>query len=107
MDLAAQIIALGPFSRKIAHALEYPEPDYAKVAEGTTIVSNVFVALSPEESHELAACFGVGAMDLSNHELNPRAADEKTLTEIFGEETVRGFLLLRESGFKFFFLPNA
>ena len=107
MELAAQIIAIGPFSRKIVDGLEYPESDYAKVPEGATVVSNVFVALTPDESHELATAFRIGPMELGRHELDPQAADLKTLEEIFGEETVRGFLLLREGGFRFYYLPNA
>jgi hypothetical protein len=107
MGLDAQIIAIGPFSRKVVKALEYPEADYAQVKEGATVVSNVFLAMTSEESHKLAACFGVGAMDLGRHELNSHVADEKKLAEVFDEENVRDFLVLRENGFKFYFLPNA
>ncbi len=107
MGLDAQIIAIGPFSRKVVKALEYPEADYAQVKEGATVVSNVFLAMTSEESHALAACFGVGALDFGRHELNPQAADQKKLTEVFDQENVRDFLLLREYGFKFYFLPNA
>ena len=107
MGLDAQIIAIGPFSRRIIGGLEYPESDYANVQEGATVVSNVFVALTSDESHQLAAAFGVAAMDLSRHELDPKEAKLDLLEEIFGDQTVRGFLLLRESGFRFYFLPNA
>ena len=107
MGLDAQIIAVGPFSRQIVPALEYPEPDYARVKDGATVVSNVFLAMTSEESHKLAACFGVGAMDLGRHELNPHVADLRALTEISDEENVNSFLALRDHGFKFYFLPNA
>lgn len=107
MESAAQIIAIGPFSQKVLDGLEYPASDYAKVPEGSTVVTNVFVALNPEESFDLAVAFGVGAMDLGRHELDPRAANLQVLDEVFRDETVRGFLLLRESGFRFYFLPNA
>lgn len=107
MGLDAQVIAVGPYSRAIVAGLEYPESDYAKVPEGATVVSNIFVALTSEESNGLAAAFGVGAMDLGRHELNPQAADLKALEGIFGPETVEGFLLLRNGGFRFYFLPNA
>ena len=107
MESAAQIIAIGPFSPKVLDGLEYPASDYAKVREGATVVTNVFVALNREESFDLAAAFGVGVMDLGRHDLDPRSANLQVLDEVFGDETVRGFLLLRDNGFRFYFLPNA
>ena len=107
MSLDAQIIAIGPYSKRIVDSLEYPESDYASVPEGATVVSNVFVALNSDESNALADGFGVGPMELGRHALDLKSVDLRILEEIFGDETVRNFTLLREAGFKFYFLPNA
>ena len=107
MSLDAQVIAIGPFSLGVLPALECPSQFYAGIAPGTIVVSNVFVAPTSEQSHQLAAAFGVGVMELGRHVLCPKDANLKLLEEVFGKQDVDGFLLLAESGFQFYYLPNA
>jgi hypothetical protein len=107
MGLGAQVIAVGPFSPNVLPALEYGPEFYAAVVPGTTVVSNVFLAGTSEASHQLAAAFGVGAMDLGKHELLPECANYELLVEVFGEQALQQFVLLARSGFRFFYLPNA
>jgi hypothetical protein len=107
MGLDAQVIAVGQFSEDVARALEYGPAYYAGVSPGTTVVTNVFVAGDSATSHALAAAFGVGAMDLGRHALQPKAADSASLTSVFGEDNVAQFQLLAEHGFAFYYLPNA
>jgi hypothetical protein len=107
MGLDAQVIAIGPFSAEVVSALEYGVSFYANVEPGTLIVSNVFVAGTSKASHELAASFGVGAMDLGRHKLNPEHANIAKLIEVFGKHNVAQFQCLAHNGFSFFYLPNA
>jgi len=103
MGLDAQVIAIGPFSRSVLAALEYSANYYANVTEGQTVISNVFVAGTSAASYELADAFGVGAMELGRHVLDPCSANIEKLAE-FG--SIDDFLLLRAHGFAFYFLPN-
>ena len=94
---------MGPFSPSVLPALEYGPEFYAAVTPGTTVVSNVFLACTSEASHQLAAAFGVGAMEMGKHE----CANYELLAEVFGEQNVQHFVLLARSGFRFYYLPNA
>jgi hypothetical protein len=107
MGLDAQVIAIGTFSAEIASALEYDVSFYSNVERGTTIVSNVFIASTSDASHELAAAFGVSAMDFGSHKLNSECANIAKLIEVFGKNNVEQFQCLARNGFSFFYLPNA
>lgn len=107
MGLDAQVIAIGPFSSDVLPVLEYAPHCYENVNQGTTVILNVFLACTSEASHQLAAAFGVGAMDLGRHELRPECANTDLLVEIFGKQNVERFLLLSMHGFRFYYLPNA
>ena len=106
MGLDAQVIAIGPFSQEIAKYLEYDSDAYDHVLEGATVISNVFIAPTSDYSHFLAECFGIGALELGKHELNPDHADIESLLASDFAENVPEFLKLRETGFKFYYLPN-
>jgi len=107
MGLDAQVIALGPFSTSVLPALEYGPDYYKDVEHGQTIITNVFIAGTSHDSHELASAFGVGAMELGKHQLNPIISSTDELSKIFGEHNVAQFQLLVQHGFTFYFLPNA
>ena len=107
MGLDAQVIAIGPYSSEVVSSLEYGESFYVGVAPGTVIVTNVFLACTSEDSHKLASAFGVGAMELGKHKLNPDAANVAELVNVFGENNVAEFQCLARNGFSFFYLPNA
>jgi len=107
MGLDAQVIAVGPFSDDIAASLEYGEKLHAGIASGTTVVSNVFIAGTSSASDALAAAFGVGAMELGRHHLNPQVANIAQLKAEFGEDDVGNFMRLAARGFQFYYLPNA
>ena len=106
MGLDAQVIAIGPFSQDTVAAMEYTPDAYSGVSEGQTVVTNVFVAPTSVVSHALAEAFGVGAMELGRHHLNPQAADLQKLEALFGKSDVQRFSLLRKHGFNFYYLPN-
>jgi hypothetical protein len=107
MGLSAQVIAIGQFSPDIAWALEYDESYYANVPIGATLVTNVFIACTSNQSHQLANAFGVGAMELGKHVLNPDLANIDELEDVFGKEDVMQYKCLAQNGFSFFYLPNA
>lgn len=109
MGLDAQLIAVGPFSRSLISVLEYSADAYADIAEGTTIICTVFLALTSAGSHSLARCLNVGAMELGRHALGTASnADVAALQKEaeFAEQTP-SFLALRAAGFQFYYLPNA
>ncbi|HLO95460.1 MAG TPA: hypothetical protein VK195_14205 [Burkholderiaceae bacterium] len=107
MGLDAQVIAIGPYSGEIATSLEYGEQFYADVAPGSTVVTNVFIAGTSDASHKLAEAFGVGALELGKHQLDPSRANIAALSEVFGEQNAQQFQRLARAGFTFFYLPNA
>ena len=107
MGLDAQVIAIGPYSGEIATSLEYGVHFYKDVAPGAIVVTNVFVAGTSDASHKLAEAFGVGAMELGKHRLDPSCANIAALSEVFGEQDAQQFQRLARAGFTFFYLPNA
>jgi hypothetical protein len=107
MGLDAVVIAVGAFSQDVIGAMEYHPDYYASVEEGQIVLVHVFLACTSDVSHALAKAFGVGAMELGKHHLNPHAARVDDLIELFGEEDVEQFILLRDRGFNFYYAPNA
>ncbi len=107
MGLDAQVIAIGQFSPDIVWALEYDESYYTNVPIGATVVTNVFLGCTSEESGRLANAFGVGAMELGKHVLDPDLANIDEIEEVFGEKQVMEYKCLVQHGFSFFYLPNA
>lgn len=108
MGLDAQVIAIGSFSEDVVNALEYGTERYAGVEPGQIVITNVFVAPGLSSvSYELARAFGVEAMELGKHQLDPHAADVRWLESVFGEQDTAKFVLLRQHKFNFYYLPNA
>ena len=107
MGLDAEVIAIGPFSPSIVSAMEYAPEFYASVQAGAKVIVHVFLASTSSASRELANAFGVDSMELGKHHLDPNVADIDKLTELFGEADVAQFKILRESGFDFYYAPNA
>ena len=107
MGCNAEIIAIGPFSKRLIPALGYGEEQYRGVADGMTVITCVFGDRSGStESEKLAQCFGVGRWELGRHVLDAARADLATLRRDFDEQSTEHFLTLREAGFQFYFMPN-
>ncbi len=106
MGCDAEIIAIGPFSKKIVSALGYPAEQYDGVAEGATVITTVFETYGSNSSEVLARCFDVGRWDLGRHHLDASRADMKTLRRDFDEHLTDNFVALRDAGFQFYFMPN-
>ncbi len=106
MGCDAEVIAVGPLSQRIIHALEYPPSHYLGVLDGATLITTVFDAMGTTLSQRLAECFGVGAWDLGKHVLDPFKADLETLRTEFDEKCAMSLVALRDAGFKFYYLPH-
>jgi hypothetical protein len=106
MGCDAEIIAIGPFSKRLVPALGYPAEQYQGVADGATVITCVFCAFGSTESEKLAQCFGVGRWELGRHVLDAARADLVTLGRDFDERDTEHFLALREAGFQFYYMPN-
>jgi hypothetical protein len=106
MGCDAEIIAIGPFSKRLVPALGYPAEQYQGVADGVIVITCVFDAFGSTQSEKLAQCFGVGRWELGRHVLDATRADLATLRCDFDEQSTEHFLALREAGFQFYFMPN-
>ena len=106
MGCDAAIIAIGPFAKRIVHALGYPEEQYRGLTDGTTVIAFVFGASGTTESEKLAQCFGVGRWDLGRHVLDASAAELSKLRSDFDDQSTDNFVALRDAGFKFYYMPN-
>lgn len=105
MPVRAYVIAEGPYSRRFADDLWFPATLYASIPEGTTIFVPVFSSVSSHTTHRLAMAFGVDVWDFARHELRAETADIEMLQEDFGWDRPHSFIVLRDAGFRFFFLP--
>ena len=106
MGCDAEIIAVGPFSKGIVSALGYPEEQYRGVSEGATVITSVFEAFGSTQSEKLSQCFGVGRWDLGRHVLDASRAALDTPRRDFDERSTDDFMVLREAGFQFYYMPN-
>ncbi len=107
MGMAAEIIAIGPFSKRIVKHLEYSNELYTNVKEGAKIAQIIFSIDSGSiQSHKLAKAFNIDPWNFDQHHLNPHEANLTILEELFSPKEVEDFVALRNAGFDFFFLPN-
>ena len=105
MPVRSQVIAIGPYQKRLVEALWYTADRYSAVPEGATIVTMVFVSVSSGTTQQLARAFGIDVWDFARHELDPQAANVELLQETFGWERPENFMVLRDAGFRFYFMP--
>jgi hypothetical protein len=116
MGMAASILAIGPFSREVVHALPYSTSHYAQTREGVRVIAkDLFQVSGNDASQRLAACLGISdAWDFNQHQVDSARVDLdaiRVLLEHLGGATeywrdFKHFPLLREAGFEFYFQPN-
>ena len=107
MSMEAEVIAIGPFSLKVAGFMEYPPEHYLDTRDGVSVLRVLFhVYNGTNVSMEMASCLGVQAWDFNTHHLNPSVADIDKLRQMFDATEVDAFLALRDAGFQFYFMPN-
>ncbi|MCK6545406.1 hypothetical protein L6R52_06015 [Myxococcota bacterium] len=105
----AEIIAVGPFAKHLIPILDYSmEELWAKVPEGTPIVTTYDSAVGDEDVRRLAATFGVDPWDFNAHALDYARFDRGSVAESWGSEYVEYFAAkakaLHDAGFRFYFL---
>lgn len=113
MGMAAELIAIGPYSDAIADFLDYGRERYKLTPEGTMISCRLFgIYEGSTVSREFAHMLGItDPWDFSQHKLNPAKADVSKL-EKFGqvyedyERDVEAFKVLHKNGFEFHFRPQ-
>ena len=107
MSMEAEVIAIGPFSPKIAGFMEYPQEHYRDTRDGVPVLRVLFhVYNGTNVSMEMALSLGVQAWDFNTLHLNPTVANIDKPGQMFDATEVDAFLALREAGFQFYFMPN-
>jgi hypothetical protein len=116
MGMAADLIAIGPFSSEVAPFLEYPSERYRHTREGTPVIRQLFgITHGSNASTAFAACLGISdPWDFNQHKIVSANVDLSGLRDFFatlqdGEEflpELEVFVALRAHGFDFFFRPN-
>jgi hypothetical protein len=116
MGMAADIIAIGPFSLAVVACLEYPPEHYKGTREGSPVIAQLFgITHGSSASREFARCLGItDPWDFNQHKINPLAIKREPLRAFFsslhdGDDFLRDLerlLVMRDEGFEFYFRPN-
>lgn len=116
MGMAADLIAIGPFSSEVAPFLEYSSERYQHTREGTPVIRQLFgITHGSNASTAFAACLGItDPWDFNQHKIVSADVDPQGLRDFLatlqdGEEffpDLEAFVALRAHGFDFFFRPN-
>jgi hypothetical protein len=116
MGMAADLIAIGPFSSEVASFLEYSSERYQHTREGTPVIRQLFgITHGSNASTAFAACLGItDPWNFNQHKVVSANVDLQGLRDFFatlqdGEEflpDLEAFVALRKHGFDFFFRPN-
>lgn len=109
MGMAAEVVAIGPYSRSLRKVLSRPQHLYDGLADGVVVIDTLFYEYGIQgscSSRELAATLGVDPWDFNTHPLNPMNANLRELRALVGDREVERFVALRSAGFRFFFRPN-
>jgi hypothetical protein len=111
MGMDASLLAIGPFSKDIVDALEYPNCYYQSTPRGATVITTVTNCCTTRGSEELAQALGINPMRFEEHcDIKPDL--NKVDIELFagaaenGMDDVASFLKLAANGFKFYYMPN-
>ena len=113
MGMCAEIVAIGPFRKRLIPHLEYPAGHYQSTAEGALISEVLFgIHEGTSLSREFATLLGVNdPWDFNQHHLSISKFNETALIS-FGKlypdycKSVHALLAFREEGFEFHFRPN-
>jgi hypothetical protein len=116
MGMAADIIAIGPFSPAVVAYLEYPPDHYKHTRQGSPVIAQLFgITHGSTASREFARCLGItDPWDFNQHKIDPKAIDGDQLRSFVatlhdGDDFIRdleALLVMRDEGFEFYFRPN-
>ena len=104
----AELLAIGNFSKSIVDCLDYPANFYDDTPDGSLIITHVCYSNNSECSKLLAEALGISPWQFEMHVYIAGVhADLAKLGEAIEDvDGVRKFVLLREAGFMFHYLPN-
>ena len=113
MGMCAEVICIGPYSKRVSEYLEYDPKHYANTKEGAIISRVLFGILEGSTvSREFASLLGIDdAWDFNQHKIDKSGIDVEGLRK-FGaiytdyDEDVEALLILMENGFELHFCPN-
>ena len=113
MGMFAEVICIGPYSKKIEEHLEYSKELYSKASEGAIVNQTLFgIEEGNELSGQLASMLGItDPWDFNQHKISSTAIDIEALKR-FGQQylayskDVVVLQVLLESGFELHFSPN-
>lgn len=108
MGMDAELLAVGNFSKSIVDCLEYPANFYDDTPDGSLIITHVCNSVTSRGSELLAESLGISPRQFERHVYIAGVhADLAKLREAIEDiDGVRKFVLLREAGFMFHYLPN-
>ena len=115
MGMYAEILAIGPFSEKLAAHLAFPSDYYNGTRDGTPVIVELFGMCGTSASREFALHLGIDeAWDFNQHAIDPQKINFKGLAEQFrlradGDKLaadLQSLQVLIANGFKLIFMPN-
>ncbi|NVM74788.1 hypothetical protein FHW83_000548 [Duganella sp. SG902] len=113
MGMCAEIIAIGPFSTRVAEFLDYRSDLYAATAEGSMISRRLFgISEGSSLSREFAELLGIkDPWDFNQHKIENEKinfAGLKNFGEVYDHyaDDVVALEVLADSGFELHFRPE-
>ena len=111
--MQAEIIAVGPFSKKIKNCLDYRSELYENTNDGSIITVRLFGMIGSNTSREFASLLGItNPWDFNQHKINIESINFVELEkfvyqfEIDYGDDLQKLLVLKDNGFEFHFRPQ-
>ena len=107
MGMNAELLAIGKYTPEVRDALDYHSDCYKDTPIGSTIITSVIHCNTTDASEKLARALGISPWAFEQHcDLSGDNADLSLLVESAEDGVLDDVLLLREHGFRFYYLPN-
>lgn len=109
MGMAAEVIAIGPYSQSLLGVLPGDPETYSRLSDGATIVVSLFGrwgSRGSTASRQLASILGVEPWNFSTHCFPGDGVDLEDLADLVGKDDALCFRALLQLRFQFFFCPN-
>ena len=117
MGANSYLLAIGKFKKDIDTCLSYPKEYYQNVTKGSMVTSSFFQCESTKHSKELSEALGMdGLFDFDNAFLTASHIKSRLeninsfysdIEDRWNHDEWDNFIKLMDSGFSFFFMPNA
>lgn len=110
MGATLRVLAMGPFTKEVLQALEYPDPWYEGIADGRKVVTCVIKTITTSSSEVVAECFNAKLFDFGTHYgCAPDLAkvEQAVIEGVLDEDEEKHVQVLYENGFRFLLLVDA